>query len=238
MENEKDEEHQSDHCSNPPDDRSTECGCGPWRPAFLQPCASLSFFTVTLSAVTMFGNINYSYYTAVITQIEKCFGLSSSMTGFIKNVDNIGSMACVLIFSHFCRYSNKPRVFAISTALAGLGIFTFAVPHFLFGSGNAKNPSLGMNMTSSNSPLQETLCGNLETSGRTCGEGGNANLRAFNTGALAIFIISELIQGMAQSPVFSLSVTYLDDNSKKSSPQYLGRFLLNLFTSISSRIFS
>jgi MFS family permease len=214
------EEVSPDQC-----DHTAECGCGDWRPRCLQPCASIGVFTAVLSTITIFGNMNYSYYTAVITQIEKCFGLSSSMTGFIKNVDNIGSMLCVLIFSHFCRYSNKPRVFAISTALAALGIFIFAVPHFIYGSGEA--PSLDVNSTmGDSSPAgrgRTELCDGVDDSSQKCEEGGNANLRAFNTGAFAIFIVSELVQGVAQSPMFSRSITYMDDNSEQKPPQHLGR---------------
>ncbi len=49
-------------------------------------------------------------------------------------------------------------------------------------------------------------------------------MKAINTGALAIFIISELLQGLAQSPKFTLSMTYMDDNAKNNSPRYFGKY--------------
>ena len=47
-------------------------------------------------------------------------------------------------------------------------------------------------------------------------------LLPLNVGALVVFIISEIMQGMAQSPKFTLSITYMDDNAKKNSPIYYG----------------
>ncbi|ELU15238.1 hypothetical protein CAPTEDRAFT_212824 [Capitella teleta] len=200
------------------DGPETDCGCAEWRPSCLQPCASVGFFTGILSLITIFGNMNYSYYASVISQIEKCFGLSSSMTGFMKNVDNISTIICILIFSHFFRYSNKPRIFAVSSALTAVGIFTFAVPHFIYGSGDVIET-----ITNSTEIIRRMsgLCNDVDDAGRNCDGAGNANQRSFNTGAFAIFLVSEFIQGMAQSPQFSLGVTYMDDNSE-NTPQHLG----------------
>jgi len=45
----------------------------------------------------------------------------------------------------------------------------------------------------------------------------------FNGGALALFVISELLQGVANSPKPTLSLTYLDDNAKERSPIFFGK---------------
>jgi len=62
--------------------RETQCGLSNWRPSFLQPFATIWAFTATISAYTVFGNTSFTYYSAVITQIERryvvplCFELS------------------------------------------------------------------------------------------------------------------------------------------------------------------
>ena len=129
--------------------RETQCGLGSCRPSWLQRCNNMMAFTTTLSFWSLFGSINFSYYTAVITQIEKAYGLSSSMTGFIKNIDNIGYVCFVIVFSHFCRYANKPRLFAIATVCSSAAIFIFALPHFVWGIGEADEATF-LNQTSSN----------------------------------------------------------------------------------------
>jgi len=161
----------------------------------------------------------------VITQIEKQFGLSSSVTGFIKNVDNIGYMSTVLIVAHFCRYANKPRLFAFSIVGVSAAIFLFAVPHFIYGAGSLSVGDGGMNESLAE---QRGDGGKFEYCGDNPGateEGGCRSrnyLSSFNTGALVIFIVSELLQGVALSPKLTLSITYMDDNAKNNSPKYFG----------------
>ena len=211
------------------DHKEMQCGVGDWRPGWLQPCANIKMFTVTLSLWSLFGSVNFTYYSSVLSQIERQFGLPSSVMGFIKNVDNIGYMATVLIFSHFCRYANKPRLFAAATFVSSSAVFLFAVPHFLYGS-ESMNDLGSLNMTSTNKtsgPPIEYCDGkedSLEDQQKFC-SATSPNLRPFNTGAFAIFIVSELIQGMAQSPKFTLSMTYVDDNAKDSSPKYFCKYL-------------
>ena len=141
--------------------QETQCGLGSCRPPWLQRCNNMMAFTTTLSFWSLFGSINFSYYTSVITQIEKAYGLSSSMTGFIKNIDNIGYVCFVIVFSHFCRYANKPRLFAIATVCSSTAIFIFALPHFIWTTGKADeavyaNQTIGSNRTSPSSRVE--LC--------------------------------------------------------------------------------
>ena len=89
------------------DESDTLCGAGSWRPSWLQRFANLGTFTFVLSVINLLNGIFNTYFNAVITSIENRFGLSSSMMGFLKNVDNIGYLCSIMIISHFCRYANK-----------------------------------------------------------------------------------------------------------------------------------
>jgi len=55
------------------------------------------------------------------------------------------------------------------------------------------------------------------------GCGSRSMLLDFNGGALALFIISELLQGMANSPKPTMSLTYMDDNARERSPIFFGK---------------
>ena len=44
----------------------------------------------------------------------------------------------------------------------------------------------------------------------------------FNAGAMAVFVISEVLQGMVNSPKATLSLTYMDDNARERSPVFFG----------------
>ena len=208
--------------------QETRCGVFGWRPKFLQVLANIRAFTATVGLITIFANINLSYYTAVITQIEKQFGLSSSMTGFLKNVDNIGYLSTVLFVSHFCRYSNKPRLFSVCTVLVALAVAMFSLPHFIYGRGIKTFTS---NTTYNISDIhKENLCrigADPGSEDDICNR--RSTLSPFNVGAFAIFIASEILQGMASSPKGALSMTYMDDNAGQDSPKYFGkiRFVYN-----------
>ena len=92
------------------DEDDTLCGVLSWRPSWLQRFANLGTFTFVLSVINLLNGIFNTYFNAVITSIENRFGLSSSMMGFLKNVDNIGYLCSIMIISHFCRYANKTQV--------------------------------------------------------------------------------------------------------------------------------
>jgi len=208
-------------------DEEVQCGIGSWHPRCLQPLGNIWCFTAALCFMSIFGTANFSYYVAVITQIERCFGLSSQTTGFIKNVDNIGFMLTVVIASHLGRYSNKPRILVISSCLSGIAIFIFAIPHFIYGGpGTSFQTSLAtLNTSSTVERRQFEVCDGVDESmGDPSGCSSHNTLRDFNTGAMALFIISELLQGMINSPRPTLSMTYVDDNARQRSPLFIGKY--------------
>ena len=211
------------------DDQDFRCGMGPCKPDCAQSCANIKIFTMWLSIIYVFGSMNFTYYTAVITQIERVYGISSTVSGFIKNIDNIGFMSSVLIFSHFCRYANKPLVFSIATFVCGVAVFCFALPHLVFGSetygfSGVDQTNGTLNATDDVSGID--LC-QLDVSGLDVEEGAcvtRSVLAPLNVGAMIMFAVSEVVQGIAQSPKFTLSLTHIDDNAKKSSPCYFGKY--------------
>ena len=206
------------------DAEETRCGAGSCRPDSLQCFANMHSFTATLSLIAIVGSLNFSYFTSVISQIEKAYGLSSTMTGFIKNADNIGNIAIVLCVGHYCRHSNKPKVFAIATATSAIAVMIFALPHFLFGP-DENIEMLQTNQTSYNTSLMSDM-NSYPLCQRGDGDGGKCREKTywgtFHVGALVLFLVSEVIQGMAQSPKMTLTLTYMDDNAKDDSPKYLG----------------
>jgi len=115
------------------DTKNTQCGLGSWRPVSLRPFGTIWSFTAAVSMLWVVAGIDVTYYSAVIPQIERRFGLSSSLSGFIRNVDNVGYMVVILAVSHLGRYANKPRILAASSLLSAISILVFAVPHLLYG---------------------------------------------------------------------------------------------------------
>ena len=51
---------------------------------------------------------------------------------------------------------------------------------------------------------------------------GRSRLLEYNEGAVALFVLSQLMLGVALSPTSSLTMTYMDDNARDQSPKYFG----------------
>ena len=219
------------------DDEDTRCGVWSWRPSWLQRFANLGAFTFVLSVMNLWNGVFNAYFNAIVTSIENRFGLSSSTMGFLKNADNIGYLCTIMILSHFCRYANKPKLFTFACITSGIATLLFAFPHFMYGAGDSLSVAGHVNGTLMRSPGRfarfrgpRALTYFCDTSEATsvaqklvCEQKGVFNaLGTFNAGALAFFIISQLIQGVSNAPCFTLSVTYMDDNAKGSSAMHLG----------------
>jgi len=226
------------------DMKETRCGLGSWRPVSLRPFGTIWSFTAAVSMLWVIAGISFTYYSAVIPQIERRFGLSSSLSGFIRNVDNVGYMVVILAVSHLGRYANKPRILAASSVLSALSILVFAVPHFIYGGPGHYGHLLGGNASSSGwngstaaergrGRRYEVCDGVDETVADPDGCGSRSELLEFNEGAVALFILSQLMLGVTLSPTSSLTVTYMDDNARDQSPKYFGLFY---FLSISQSI--
>lgn len=206
------------------DETDVLCGARNWRPNWLQRCADIRVFTLVLSVMSLLNGAFFSYFTAVLTSIENRFGLSSSTMGFLKNIDNVGYLLAIILVSHFGRYANKPRLFAAACVLSSFATILFAFPHFIYGGGDQ-----GANLNASSRWDYKSVSHFCDPSGEMaddekCTQEKSTQLGKFNAGALVIFIISEVLQGISNAPATSLGVTYMDDNSKGgNSPKYFGK---------------
>ena len=219
----------------PPARKLTEpdvmCGAGNWRPNWLQRCADIRVFTLVLSVMSLLNGVVFAYYNAVITSIENRFGLSSSMMGFLKNVDNVGYLLAIIIVSHFGRYANKPRLFAAACVLSSFATILFAFPHFIYGPGDEEDLTNGNGTSHWDSKSISHFCdlGGALAPDEKCKKKLSGLLGKFNVGALAFFIASEVLQGISNAPATSLGITYMDDNTQGGdSPKYFGKNLTEL----------
>ena len=211
--------------------RETLCGVLSWRPDCLQRFADMRILTMVLSIMSLLNGVVFAYYNAVITSIEKRFGLSSSMMGFVKNVDGIGYILSIVIVSHFCRYANKPRLFACACLLSAFATGLFGFPHVLYGSGDdiadLDDSEIDNAATSILKDKFTQFCdansNGTDTDTDICQKQSSNLLGKFNAGALACFIASEFLQGVSNSPAVSLGITYVDDNMGGKSPKYFGK---------------
>ncbi|XP_046412309.1 solute carrier organic anion transporter family member 4A1 isoform X1 [Neodiprion virginianus] len=204
----------------PPENTAVQQKCG-WfwlRPNCLQKFRTAKWALFWLCwAGAVQGMVVNGFVNVVITTIERKFGLRSSETGLIAGGYDIASFLLLVPITYLGGRSNasKPRYIGIGVLVLSLGCLLFASPHFLVGTYRAgrQYENLCQRVTNT-SALQTAACDSASK---------ETDLEAPRGLYLAIFLLAQLLHGAGAAPLFTLGVTYIDENvSKKMSSVYLG----------------
>lgn len=200
----------------------------------------LLFSIITTNA----GLIVNGFINVVISTIERRFGLRSSETGLVASGYDIASFICLVPVTYFGgRYdSSKPNIIAWGIILLGLGSLTFALPHFLVPSYRATTKDshiCSINHTQYDNTSDYYHSSHMDETKLLIGTRGldvNNWKQSEVDGShdyswtMWLFFAAQLMHGAGAAPLFTLGVTYIDENvSKKMSSVYLGKFLLFVY---------
>ncbi|XP_054743185.1 solute carrier organic anion transporter family member 4A1 [Anastrepha obliqua] len=194
-------------------------GWGKFRPKCLQRFCSAKWALFWLCwGGAMQGLIVNGFINVVITTIERRFGLRSRQTGLVASGYDIASFVCLVPVTYFGGRvgASKPKIVSWGIILMGIGSLTFALPHFLVSSYRATmSDSNVCQETESNTTTYESCSQDAESESFT--EQENLSWTVW------LFFLAQLLHGAGASPLFTLGVTYIDENvSKKMSSVYLG----------------
>ncbi|XP_077908251.1 solute carrier organic anion transporter family member 4A1 isoform X4 [Ictidomys tridecemlineatus] len=187
--------------------QDTECGWRAFAPRCLQvfntPKGLLFFLCAAsfLQGMTVNGFIN-----TVITSIERRFDLHSYQSGLIASSYDIAACVCLTFVSYFGGNGHKPRWLGWGVLVLGSGSLVFALPHFTAGHYEVE----------------------VDEGARTC-PANQSVVCADSTSGLSryrlVFMLGQFLHGMGATPLYTLGVTYLDENVKSSySPVYIAIF--------------
>ena len=159
--------------------------------------------------VSFQGMVVNGFLNVVISNIEKRYDFSSTVSGTIASCYDIASVLCLIPVSYFGGLGCKPRYLGIGVLVMGIGSFVFSLPQFTTGLYEADENGLHM----------------------TCGGTSNNSLVCDKDTALAslsnykyVFFLGQLLHGAGASPLYTLGVTYLDENLPlRSSSFYIGK---------------
>ncbi|XP_064548833.1 solute carrier organic anion transporter family member 4A1 isoform X2 [Drosophila montana] len=160
------------------------------------------------------GLIVNGFVNVNISTIERRFGLRSRQTGLVASGYDLASFVCLVPVTYYGgrRGASKPCFIAIGLLLMGLGSLIFALPHFLVGSYRATIAEANVCERAN----QTTGCEALE-------QEQEQELGESLTWTVWLFFGAQLLHGAGAAPLFTLGVTYLDENvSTKMSSVYLG----------------
>lgn len=197
--------HEVQFLAGPP---SALCGWRTFAPQCLQvfntPKGFLFFLCVAsfLQGMTVNGFIN-----TVITSIERRFDLHSYQSGLIASSYDIAACLCLTFVSYFGGNGHKPRWLGWGVLILGAGSLVFALPHFIAGHYEVEMDE-EVGTCSAN---QSVVCSDRAS--------GLSNYQL-------VFMLGQFLHGMGATPLYTLGVTYLDENVKSSySPIYIGEWV-------------
>ncbi|XP_036042415.1 solute carrier organic anion transporter family member 4A1 isoform X2 [Onychomys torridus] len=216
--------------------KSTLCG---WQ-AFTPKCFQVfntpkGFLFFLCSASFLQGMIVNGFINTVITSIEQRFDLHSYQSGLIASSYDIAACLCLIFVSYFGGNGHKPRWLGWGVLVLGIGSLVFALPHFTAGHYEVEmDEEVGTGACLANRSHVE------------CMDSGLSSYRL-------IFMLGQLLHGVGATPLYTLGVTYLDENVKSNySPIYIAIFytaailgpaagyliggaMLNVYTEVSQR---
>ncbi|EDO28648.1 predicted protein [Nematostella vectensis] len=164
-------------------------------------------------------------YSVSISTIEKRYGYSSSLTGFLTSSFDIAALVLTPLVSFLGARRKKPVWCGVGLLTMGIGMLIFFLPHVFSGRYEAG--------AESESGLSTGLCNS--TSVNSC------EYTSGNKGYVPLFVLGMLVMGSGATPMIALGIPYMDENVKaKASPMYVGIFyasgLLGCLTQINGSL--
>ncbi|XP_054433475.1 solute carrier organic anion transporter family member 4A1 [Pteronotus mesoamericanus] len=216
--------------------RDSECGWRGFAPECLQALNTPQGFLLFLCAASFLQGMTVNgFINTVITSIERRYDLHSYQSGLIASAYDLAACLCLTFVGYFGGRGHKPRWLGWGVLIMGVGSLVFALPHFTTGPYEVELDE-GLGTCPANH--SRVACG-----GRTSG------LSAYRL----VFMLGQFLHGVGATPLYTLGVTYLDENVKSScSPVYIAIFytaailgpaagyliggaLLNVYTEIGRR---
>lgn len=129
----------------------------------------------------------------------------SRQAGLIASSYDIAACVCLAFVSYFGGTGHKPRWLGWGVLIMALGSLVFALPHFT-------TPPYQVSV-----PERSGLCSSNLT--EPCQDSASAGLSAYRY----VFMLGQFLHGVGATPLYTLGVTYLDENVKSSyAPVYIG----------------
>lgn len=203
----------------------TTCGIGPLRAAWMQKFANKKAFVFLYGLLGCIFSASHAYFNGTITTLEKRFKIPSRTTGIITVGNDISQLLVSVFISYYAGRRHRPRWIALGVYTVVLFCILTALPHALYGPGEDAlsltreyggivNQNLSSELQSRE--RQKNLC---KTSGGVGCEEEDGNIAP-----VILLFVANFVSGIGGSLYYTLGVTYMDDNIKKSKTPALISF--------------
>ncbi|XP_055623979.1 solute carrier organic anion transporter family member 74D-like [Toxorhynchites rutilus septentrionalis] len=202
-----------------PQTEDTTCGYWIFKGDFLQKFANKKAYVFMYGVVGCIFSATYAYFNGTITTLEKRYKIPSKNTGIISVGNDISSLFLSAILSYYAGKGHRPRWIAFGLFTIVLFCWLTALPHLLYGPGEAAlsltteyGATYDEHQTREVLEAQKakTLCRSNGTRGADC------ETEEGNFAPQAVLFLAQFISGIGSSLYYTLGVSYMDDNIKKS----------------------
>ncbi|KAH8402448.1 hypothetical protein KR009_012021 [Drosophila setifemur] len=201
-----------------PLEKSATCGFWIFKGQFYQRFANQTAYVLLYGIVGCIFSMTYAYFNGTITTIEKRFKIPSKNTGIISVGNDISQTLVSAVLAYYAGKGHRPRWIGFGLLTIVMFCVLTTTPHFLYGPGEdalaltsefGGVPDENATMEAIEEQRSKTLC-RLNGGGAAC-EGGEGNFAP----QLLLFV-AQFISGIGGSLYYTLGVSYMDDNTKKS----------------------
>ncbi|KAJ6664809.1 hypothetical protein lerEdw1_005781 [Lerista edwardsae] len=177
------------------------------------------FFVVCQGFLHFAQLLTSSYMKSSVSTIERRFGLTSQMSGFIVSFNEVGNTTLIIFVSYMGSRVHRPRLIGCGAILVSMSAFIISLPHFITEPYEYdRSVSVGSNLTDiclPNKLLQSDQC--------------SAKRAKEVSVVLFLIFLGQLLMGIGAVPIQPFGISYIDDfASKHNSPLYLGKMLETL----------
>uniref|UniRef100_A0A668A616 Solute carrier organic anion transporter family member n=1 Tax=Myripristis murdjan TaxID=586833 RepID=A0A668A616_9TELE len=186
-------------------------------------CSTL--FIVALSFAYFSKALAGTYMKSSITQIERRFDLSSSLTGLIDGGFEMGNLLFLAVVSHFGAKLHRPRLIAVGCFVMAVGSFLTGLPHFFMGRYKYDTVIQGFQNESVSiaaclDPMVQIDVPDIQIEPSI--EENTACVRDSSSHMWIYVFLGNALRGIGETPVTPLGISYIDDFAKaENSPFYI-----------------
>ncbi|XP_066158162.1 solute carrier organic anion transporter family member 74D-like isoform X1 [Euwallacea fornicatus] len=204
-----------------------ETSCGLWclKGSWLQTFANKKAYVILYGLLGCIFSASFAYFNGTITTLEKRFKIPSRTTGVISVGNDLSQLLMSVILSYYTGRGHRPRWMALGMYTVVLFCIMTAMPHFLYGAGLDALSLTEEYQTHNNysaelilNQQKKFLCANNTRKDVHCErESGNYFPQL-------ILFTAQFISGIGGSLYYTLGVSYMDDNIKRSKTPALFSF--------------
>ncbi|XP_022334492.1 solute carrier organic anion transporter family member 4A1-like isoform X2 [Crassostrea virginica] len=190
-------------------------GCWCFRPKCLQFFNKIQWNVFWQCIFNFFeGFIVNGVVNVIIPALEKRYNLSSQRSAIIASGNDFGAFIFFVFVGYIGERVHKPKLMAAGVLVMSLGSFIFLLPHFI---GEKYHYTLSESNSKENGT--EAMCRLQQASTLDRCDSSEQGVSSY-VGYYAMFILGQMFHGIGAVPMFTIALTYIDENCKQKMTSF------------------